>query len=132
MSTTNATVTRPRWVRVTLTWLAGNAILGYLLAFPLVSGVLLARHVIGRGPSPLDDDGEVMASVLILVVVAGPLVLAAVPVNRSAQDDGVGSATPRTAHALAVSGIEPSGAAGRAARSASASASRWVSVRDAT
>jgi len=39
--------------------------------------------VIGRGPSPLDDDGEVMASVLILVVVAGPLVLAAVLVNRA-------------------------------------------------
>ena len=69
-----------------LAWFGANAVLGYLLAFPLASGILLGRHLVARtwgtALSPYDgEDDMAQVSAFILIVIGGPLLTAATVIS---------------------------------------------------
>lgn len=78
-----------RWM--TAAGLAAVVVVGWLLAYPLLAGELLIRQLIGSAmnapwaPFGADDEGKTQLSAIILIVIGGPLLAAAVAIVRSMQ-----------------------------------------------
>ncbi|WP_020391048.1 hypothetical protein [Kribbella catacumbae] len=76
-----------KWVA--LSGLAAMVAVGWLLAYPLLAGELLIRQLIGSAtnapwaPFGADHDGKTQVAAIILIVIGGPLLTAAVAIVRS-------------------------------------------------
>lgn len=90
---------------------AATAAIGLLLAYPVLFGEMLVRQLAGRAldapwaPFGTDAEGKTQLSVLVVLFVGAPLLLAAIAIGQAIRRRIGGSRRTATLHYLASSAI---------------------------